>query len=288
MPYSTADEVPEYVPKAKRRQWLHVFNSEWEKHKDKPAAERERVAFASANGVAGPASSKKYAKLLAKATEEDIRAFAEAVLAALEQEFEDVPLEVQPALESAMLSGIGQGALQLEFGSAGLIASANTIAQDYAVERSAELVGMRRDTEGNLIPNADARWAISDTTRDRIREIITESFTEETPLEEIQTAIQEALQEEAESGGIFSAARAALIARTEVSNAQAGGNFTVWRESGVVAKLKWLTSEDEKVCDVCNGNDQVEVELGDPFPSGDLYPGAHPLCRCVLIVSEVL
>jgi uncharacterized protein with gpF-like domain len=287
MPYSSAGDAPSYVPAKHRAQWVHVFNSEWDKHKDKPKAERERIAFSAANSVAGSNSSKKYAKLLAKATVEDVRAFSDAVIAALEQEFQTVPLEVQPALESAMLSGIGQGALQLEFSSAGLIASANTVAQNYALERSAELVGMKRDVEGNLVPNPDARWAISDTTRERIREIVADAFSEETSMKEIKTAIQEALADEAEGNGIFSEARAELIARTEVSNAQAGGNFTVWRDSGVVRKVRWTTSEDEAVCESCDGNDNVEVELGHPFPSGDLYPGAHPRCRCVLVVSEI-
>jgi SPP1 gp7 family putative phage head morphogenesis protein len=287
MPYSTASDAPSYVPQKHRAQWVHVFNSEWEKHKDKPQAERERIAFSAANSIAGPHTSKKYAKLLLKATEEEARAFADAVIASIEQQFQSVPLEVQPALETAMLSGIGQGSLQLEFSTAGMIASANTIAQNYALERSAELVGMKRDVEGNLVPNPDARWAISNTTRERIREIVSESFAEETPIEEIKTAIQQALEEESEGNGIFSEARAQLIARTEVSNAQAGGNFAVWRDSGLVHKLKWLTSEDESVCPVCEGNDGIEVVLGMPFPSGDLYPGAHPRCRCVLVVSEI-
>lgn len=292
MPYSNdGHDVPKYVTGGdkKRRQWSNVWNSEYHRQKGqgKSDNEAEHVAFASANATTTKATERKFTKLLAKATEDDIRSFADAVLASIQSEFQDVPLEVQSDLESAMLSGIGQGSLQLEFSSAGLISSANTIAQDYALERSAELVGMKRDAEGNLIPNPDARWAITDTTRDRIREIVADSFSEETPIEEIKAAIQEALEEEAVGNGIFSEARAALIAQTEVSNAQAGGNFTVWRESGVVEKLKWLTSEDELVCTVCEGNDGVEVQLGHPFPSGDLYPGAHPRCRCVLIVTEV-
>lgn len=56
MPYSTVADVPDYVPAGKRKQWLHVFNSEWDKHHDKPKAEREKIAFAAANGVAGPNS----------------------------------------------------------------------------------------------------------------------------------------------------------------------------------------------------------------------------------------
>ena len=70
-----------------------------------------------------------------------------------------------------------------------------------------------------------------------------------------------------------------------MANAQSGGNYSVWTGSGVVTHLRWLTSEDEKVCPVCDGNDNVVVAIGKPFPSGDLYPGAHPRCRCALIVE---
>lgn len=288
MPYSDVSSVPSYVPQSKRRQWLNIFNSEWDKHKDKPAAERERMAFSSANSVAGPRSEKTFANLMRKATEDEARAFAEAILAALEAEWRNVPLEIQPALEAATLSGIGQGALQLEFSSGGMIASANTIAENYARERAAELVGMKRDVEGNLVTNPDARWAISDTTRDRIRQIVSESFAEETPLSEVKDAILEAFAEEENENGIFSEARAELIAQTEISQAQSGGNYSAWEQSGVVAKLKWLTAEDEKVCEVCQENDEVVVNMGTPFPSGDLFPGAHPRCRCGVVVTETV
>lgn len=287
MPYSNVASVPDYVPKSKRRQWLHVFNSEWEKHKDTTDSERERIAFSAANSVAGPNASKKYAKLLHKSVEDDAKEFADAVIKSLKEEWETLPAQVREPLQSSMSSGIGQGLLQIEFSNAGMIAAANRVAQAYAVDRAAELVGMKYDDEGNLVENPNAQWAISDTTRDRIRQIIAESFEEETPISEIKDAIQEALEEEATGSGIFSEARADLIARTEVARAQVGGNFDVWQKSGVVKSIKWLTSEDERVCDVCDGNDNVVVQIGKPFPSGDIMPGAHPLCRCICIVAEV-
>lgn len=66
-----------------------------------------------------------------------------------------------------------------------MTASANTVAQEYARGRAAELVGMKRDVEGNLVPNPDARWAVSDTTREKIREIVSDAFAQETPIAEI-------------------------------------------------------------------------------------------------------
>lgn len=34
---------------------------------------------------------------------------------------------------------------------------------------AAEMVGMKYDAEGNLVPNPSAKWAISETTRDELR-----------------------------------------------------------------------------------------------------------------------
>ena len=48
MPYSSVSEVPDSVPKAKRKQWLEVWNSSYKRHHD------EARAFAEANAVAGP------------------------------------------------------------------------------------------------------------------------------------------------------------------------------------------------------------------------------------------
>lgn len=56
MPYSSVDEVPDYVPKDKRKQWMEVWNSSYKEHGD------EERAFREANAVAGPHSGKKLLK----------------------------------------------------------------------------------------------------------------------------------------------------------------------------------------------------------------------------------
>ena len=58
MPYSSVSEVPSNVPKAKRKQWLEVWNSAYERAKEdgKDHDAAEASAFAQANSVAGPNS----------------------------------------------------------------------------------------------------------------------------------------------------------------------------------------------------------------------------------------
>lgn len=288
MPYAAPADAPDYVPKKHRAQWIAVWNSAYDRAKKdgKSDKEAESSAFAQANGVAGPNSSKKYAKLLQKSEDDDAKDFADALIAELQKEFTELPGQLRAPLEAAMLSGIGQGVIQIEIDDGSLIAAANLVAQQYAADRAAELVGMKYDEEGNLVENPDPHWAISTTTREKIRDIVAEAFAAETPLPETVSVLQEALEDEATGNGIFSEARANLIARTEVMRAQVGGNFDVWQKSGVVKKVKWLTSNLQP-CEECLGNEGFEREIGKPFPSGVTMPPDHPNCACLLVVSQV-
>jgi SPP1 gp7 family putative phage head morphogenesis protein len=206
------------------------------------------------------------------------------IIEEVQAEFENLPSEVRPALEQAILSGINNGILQLEIHDTSMIASANNIAAKYASERAAELVGMKYDVEGNLVENPNAEWAISDTTRDKIQRIVTQAFEGETNIKDVAAKIQTALQDD--EAGIFTDARAEMIAQTEVANAQAEGNFDVWKQSGLVETVKWTVSADEP-CDECEGNEDEEVEFGKEFQSGDIMPPAHPRCRCVLVAVKI-
>jgi len=52
----------------------------------------------------------------------------------------------------------------------------NRPAAYWARKRTAELVGMVRGIGGAIVPNPDARWAISEATRDGIKQIISDGF----------------------------------------------------------------------------------------------------------------
>lgn len=54
----------------------------------------------------------------------------------------------------------------------------------------------------------------------------------------------------------------------------------VYNRSGVEFHA-WVTSRDERVCDICIKNEQAgEVRVGTPFPNGVIHTPAHLLCRC--------
>lgn len=212
-------------------------------------------------------------RLLKVRKADDSRRIADEIYAAIQSEFAALPAEARAALEQAAVSGINDAWLQIEITDSDVIAGANRQAADYAAKRAAEMVGMKYDEEGALVPNPNAKWAISDTTRDRLREIIKNAFEEKTPFSELIGNIQDA--------DIFSENRAAMIARTEISRAQVNANLDAWKATGLVSKVKWLAVGPDP-CPICEDNDGVIRGIGEEFPSGDIMPLAHPNCYCIL------
>lgn len=153
----------------------------------------------------------------------------------------------------------------------------NRLALDYATERAAELVG-KKMVDGVLVDNPDARWAITDTTREELRNLVSKAFSEGITPGQLQDAIEESFQ--------FSQVRAEMIARTELARAHIQGAITGAKESGVVVKkYSMLGSEhtltvgvDECDANVAAGNIPVDAM----FPTGDPGPPYHPNCVCSL------
>ena len=154
---------------------------------------------------------------------------------------------------------------------ANIISFVNQAASDWASDRAAEMVGMRRLANGDLIENPDARWAISETTRDDIRELVTNAFLEKSSLRDLAKQVQEA--------GTFAPSRAKMIARTESKRAQTQGNITGWRESKVVGQVELQLSNDHDHDDECD-----EAADGGPYELDDAPDvPLHPNCECVLV-----
>lgn len=150
-------------------------------------------------------------------------------------------------------------------------------AVEYARDRAAEMVGMRRTANGKLVPNPNAEWRIDEATRDEIRSIIANGLEDNIGRDEIAELIQESTA--------FSEERSQLIADTEVARANQMGvlnGYMAGREIGVKVKKQWWA--DENPCEDCVANaDEGPIDLDDLFPSGDDAPPAHPNCECAII-----
>lgn len=89
---------------------------------------------------------------------------------------------------------------------------------------------------------------------------------------------------------MFGPVRAEMIGVTEVTRAFAEGNMAAWKESGVVDGVRWMTGEDDLVCEICLplegtvadfGGNGFTTETGEDALGLD-SPPAHVRCRCYL------
>jgi portal protein len=228
--------------------------------------------------------------------QKQIDQIVESIMAGIQ--WDALPAYVQDALTDAGEDGVHVGLNQIErmevapdgvaivmspqpvrVVTQSMISEVNQVAADYARERAAELVGMKY-VDNELVENPNAQWAITDSTRNMLRDIITEAFEHEAPFSDLVSRIKDA--------GVFSDERAKMIADTEVKFAQVGGNYAAWEKSGLVKKVRSLLSANHIGPDECDDNSEAgEIEFGTPFPSGQLHSPFHIRCQCSIQVTSI-
>jgi hypothetical protein len=220
------------------------------------------------------AAAKKHYGKIAKAAGDKNNSTVNAIVDAMD--LSSLPDSVEPELLAAGAAGVEAGFVQLGVDDAKMINRSNATAGRYAHERAAEMVGMKW-VDGELVDNPDAKWAISDTTRDKLKALVEKAFEDEENLSGVIDRIKES--------DIFSQARATMIANTEVANAQVKGNLAAWTETGMVETVDWVLAgnhEDDSPCD-CE-----EMAEGGPYALDSLpeYP-RHPNDECLLVARKL-
>jgi len=168
-----------------------------------------------------------------------------------------------------------QALAQVRVTDEGITDSVSDAAIAYAKERAGELVGMAWDGK-EWVPNPNAEWAITDSTRDMLRATI-KAGTED-------GLSADALADKIRDSYAFSQERAQTIARTELASAHVQGNLEGWKQSGVVSKKESILSSGHDQDDECNDNaDAGEIPIDADFPSGDDGPPYHPNCECDVV-----
>jgi hypothetical protein len=137
--------------------------------------------------------------------------------------------------------------------------------------------------EKTLLMLSDYKGSISHTMNTKIKSIVEEGLTRGASYSELATTIREQADK-----GIFSRARAELIASREMGQAYEEGrkivvdNFTS-RFSGIRVQKQWLTVGDTSVTPECEANeDEGWIDENEEWSSGDDVPPRHdnPNCRC--------
>jgi hypothetical protein len=185
-------------------------------------------------------------------------------------------VEIVPDAERIIVhvaqDGGGEALSQVGVNDGGITEQVNEDALDWAHARAAELVGMEYDEDGNLVPNADAEWAITDSTREMLRSDVETAMEDGMSTDDLAQAL---------SGRYaFSGARAETIARTELARADVQGNMIAYKQSGVVSGKEWLLGSEHVDSDECDDAEAMGVVPLDSDFGGIGDPPAHPNCVC--------
>ena len=207
--------------------------------------------------------------------EERLRAKVKAMLADLEVSWADLPEQFTAILEPFAKGAAADGLAQIEVAMQTATDLANERATEWAGARAAEMVGMKY-VDGALVPNPNAEWVISESTRDMLQNVVTEAVDKGWSVER--------LAKEIGNDPAFGDDRAMLIARTETAIADMQGNMIAYRaaeDMGIDLQKEWLTAGDDDVSDDCAANEaQGPIDLADVFQSGADCAPEHPNCRC--------
>lgn len=134
---------------------------------------------------------------------------------------------------------------------------------------------------------------ITDTTQKSLRNSLAAGLAEGETVPDLRKRVS----------GVFELAsryRAERIARTETIWAWNEGTLQGYKQSGIIEKKQWLSTEDNRTCDFCPtmdgkivGIDVYYFDKGDTLkvPTGSLpfkfepisHPPLHPNCRCTIV-----
>lgn len=200
----------------------------------------------------------------------------------------------QPYLQAAAEEGVDVGVGQVQMSNAGKSQEeADQEAEDYANRRSAELAGLkwvevaqgtpdaieRNGAFYELVKDDNAHWPLTEVMERDIEASVTQAVTEGWTAEQLAAVI--------DASYALSAERMSIVSSNEVSNAQSGGTYSLWRTSGTVTLVRWKTSDKDRQPDECDSHEaQGVVPLGHEFAEGLFSPKAHPFCNCELEVVD--
>lgn len=264
---------------------LHMHKAKDTPRTFPPHVEEQRKALASAFEVAlgelGSAVVKAFraspAEKLAKATDDDRGDSYQGDADEFAGGFSMDPLTLAWDDTNNVLSAVAQDGSKVAIAkvtvsdpdlvTADITDMANQDAIAWAAEHAADLLG--KDGSGGQIAEA---------TRNMVRHTIATGMAQGKSQDEIAADLMEDYA--------FTDARAKLIAETEVANASANGQLVGYTAAGLKFK-KWLLSNDEGVCPICEGNQGAGwIAIGKKFPGGVQAPLQHPNCRCAIVASR--
>lgn len=199
---------------------------------------------------------------------------------------------VQPYLQAAAEEGVDVGLGQVQMTDAGNAQdAANEDAEDYANRRAAEMAGLkwvevakgtpdaieRNGKFWDLVKDDNAHWPLTTVMERDIEDSVTQAVEEGWTADQLAAVI--------DASYALSAERSAIVSDSEITNAQSGGTYSLWRRSGTITLVRWRTADVDRQVDECDDCEaQGVVPLGHEFREGVFSPRLHPFCECELEV----
>lgn len=241
-----------------------------------PAAIAKQVATAYVRQKAAHGIRRKSSGGKPDRTDGEIEDIADEVMSGIALDWSELIDQVEPLLQQAAALGTTRAGTQLD-AAHDIFAQANEWAIEYAQERAAELVGMKY-VGGKLVTNPNPVWAITETTRGKLREIVVKALQNGDAPATLKATIRDSAQ--------FSEQRAEMIATTETNFANSNGQFEVAKLVGHTHKRSIL-SGDHDIDDDCDDNAAAaDLEILELFPDGSEFSPFHPLCVCLTQTYE--
>lgn len=207
-----------------------------------------------------------------------------AILAAIEWQYPELYALLRPQLVIAAQQGAQVGAYQVAANAGAPLDAVLKAAEEAAVKaaeaRAAEMVGLKVGADGALVEDSGARWAISSTSNDDVLSAIRQGLREGWTSDQLEAVIQ--------ASTVFSEDHAELIGDNEIVGQQSLGHLQAWWASGKIKSYHWQTMDDGGCCEICIGFQELgSVKAGYVFAPYIYAPGAHPWCRCWLVIDEL-
>jgi SPP1 gp7 family putative phage head morphogenesis protein len=149
----------------------------------------------------------------------------------------------------------------------------------FGLESPAAVQYLRLNEFSNLAKTLDA------TTAEQLQGILAEGLEAGLSYSQIAKLITAKFSD-------FGAARARLIAITEIGNAYSDATLESGlslQDRGIEMEKSWMTAGDDRVDEPCEANEAAGwIFIQDDFPSGSGRPLDHPGCRCALLVRRAV
>ena len=206
----------------------------------------------------------------------------------------DLPFDDDPIFTSAERASIEGMRAGLEDAASGMLENGGkALIAELELEASFDLKNPRA-VKYLQEHGADLVKKLNETTRDDMRHVLAYARENGWSYDKTAAAIQERYKGYYDPGSWWNFdaprpqghidTRAHLIAVTESGNAYEAGSWLTAQQlmdGGLLMEKRWTVAADERDCEICDGNAAEDwIPAGDEFSSGDLYPLAHPGCRC--------